>query len=92
MLELRRAEVIAIGAFPFMFMFSGLGYDYYYYFQSGMNANYVPWPGGPGTSKWTSTNNSQQLEDKYKTLVLTSIGLSITLAALDWMLGKAGVQ
>jgi hypothetical protein len=91
MLELRRAEIIAIGAFPFMFLFAGLGYDFYYYFYSGMNKQFAPWPAGPGTSKWTIEKNGSEINQKYLGIILGSAVLSLTVALLDWILGKVGV-
>lgn len=90
-LELRRAEIIAIGAFPFMFLLSGLGYDFYYYFSSGMDNRFAPWPAGPGTSRWTVEKNGPEINQKYLNIILSSVVLSLTISLLDWTLGKVGV-
>lgn len=86
-LKLRRAEIIAVGAFPVAYIFAGLGYDWVYYAGTGFSSSYIPWPAGPGTSQWTTTSNSAQLQQKNWTLVGMSVGISVAIAALDWVLG-----
>jgi len=86
-LKLRRFEIIAVGAFPIVFMFTGVGYDYAYYASTGFSQTYIPWPAGQGTSQWTTTNNPTLLQNKNITIVAVSIGLSLAVAGVDWLLG-----
>lgn len=83
MLKLRRAEIIAVGAFPVAFLFSGLGYDYAYYTANGFPQSTIPWPLGPGTSQFTG----DALQKKNWSVIGISVGVSLAIAALDWVLG-----
>jgi len=86
-LKLRRFEIIAVGAFPLAYLFAGLGYDYYYYTANGFPSANIPWPAGPGTSSWTTTNQPDQLQQKNITLVEMSVIMSLAIATADWFLG-----
>ena len=86
--EVRRAEIIAAGAFPVMFLFSQLGFDYVYYLTNSFPTANIPWPVGPGTSGWTQTTNSKGLATKNLTLLISSASLSLAIAAADWAIGK----
>lgn len=86
-LKLRRAEIIAVGAFPVAYIFAGLGYDWAYYAGNGFPQDNIPWPAGPGTSQWTTSANGAQLQQKNWSLVGMSVGISLAIAALDWFLG-----
>lgn len=83
LLELDRAKTLLIGAFPFAYLLSTWGYDLVFWFQSGLDSQYTPWPAGPGTGSFTGT----QLQEKYKTLILSSVALSAALALFDFLLG-----
>jgi hypothetical protein len=48
-LDLRRAEIVAFGSFPFMMFFSILGMDLYRSATHNWDSRYYPWPAkGPG--------------------------------------------
>lgn len=85
MLELRRFEIIAVGAFPIAYLFVGMTYDYAYYLSSGYPQDYRPWPAGPGTSGWTGDD----LQAKNLTLLAATAGVSLAIAGADWLLGRA---
>lgn len=87
-LQLRRAEIIAVGAFPLTYLLAGLGYDYVYYLTNGFPSANVPWPVGPGTSRWVAPAQAQQIEQKNLTLVGVSLAAGVLLAAVDWWLGQ----
>lgn len=87
-LKLRRAEIIAIGAFPLTYLLSGIGYDYAYYLSSGYPSNNIPWPVGPGTSRWTTATESEAVQKKNLTLVGISLAAGILIAGIDWWLGE----
>ncbi len=86
-LKLRRFEIITVGAFPLAYLFAGVGYDYYYYASNGFPSENTPWPAGPGTSRWTTASQPDQLQQKNITLVEVSLALSLALATADWLLG-----
>jgi len=86
-LKVRRAEILTVGAFPIAYLFAGLIYDYTYYVSSGFPSQYAPWPAGPGTSQWTTSNQPALLQQKNLTLVGMAIGAGLILAGVDWLLG-----
>jgi len=86
--KLRRAEIIAVGAFPLAYLFAGAGYDFYYFSSNGFPQSNIPWPAGPGTSQWTTSSEPVLLQRKNLTLLAVSIGLSLVLAGVDWLLGQ----
>jgi len=92
-LKVRRAEILAVGAFPLAYLFAGLGYDYYYYLsqyspQTGFPQAYAPWPVGPGTSGWTVSSQPDLVKKKTLTLVSISLITGLVLATVDWWLGE----
>jgi hypothetical protein len=71
-IALRRAEIITIGIFPFAFAVTTLGYNLYRYADNGFGQGF-------GAS----------MTDGERIGVLGfSLGLSATLAVVDWLLGK----
>lgn len=88
MLELRRAEIIAIGAFPLAYLFANLGYDYYFYLSEGFPVDNIPWPVGPGTSRWVVTQDKDRLNQKNATLIGMSVVVGLVVAGVDWWLGQ----
>jgi len=86
--DLRRAEIIAVGAFPIAYLFAGLGYDYYYYLANGFPQDNIPWPVGPGTSRWVTTSQPTAVQNKNLVLIGTSVVAGVILAGLDWWLGR----
>ena len=54
--DLRRAEIVAFGSFPFMYLFSNIGVDTYRFFREGRDFAYAPWPltsaGGAEKEPW----------------------------------------
>ncbi len=77
--DLRRAEIIAFGSFPFVVFFSTIYYDVYRYFSHDMQDAYLPWP-----FKDASTAISVS-EDEQKMILFTSIGISVGIAAFDFI-------
>ena len=86
-LQLRRAEIITVGAFPLAYLFAGLGFDLYYYASNGFPQENIPWPAGPGTSQWTTTSQPDLLQKKNVALVQISLCVSLAVAVADWFLG-----
>ncbi|MCL2232989.1 MAG: hypothetical protein FWB99_07935 [Treponema sp.] len=53
--DLRRASIVAFGAFPFMYLFSTFSFDSYRFATNSWDRRYAPWPftaaGGVGHSQ-----------------------------------------
>ncbi|MFP4365390.1 MAG: hypothetical protein ACLFR1_16120 [Spirochaetia bacterium] len=79
--DLRRAEIIAIGAFPMAMIYSGLGFGLYWYFTEDLNSVFLPWTDEP------TEETVQDWEDRQITIILTSIGISVSVAVFDYILG-----
>jgi len=89
MLKMQRAQVVAVGSFPFAIMLSGLGYDFYLYQENGFSQDYIPWPPGNVTKQYITDGATQDdLNQKNATIILSSIGISVFVAALDYVLGE----
>jgi hypothetical protein len=86
-IELRRAEIITVGAFPFVFLFSGLAFDIVYWTTHGFLIANAPWPVGQGTSAWSVTSNPIELASKNLLLVSSTLAVSVLIAAADFALG-----
>ena len=75
--DLRRAEIIAFGSFPFAYFFSNFIYDSYRWSNNGWDTRYAPWPitsaGGVG----------QTPDEKIMTLGIAAGG-AILIALVDY--------
>ena len=75
--DLRRAEIIAFGSFPFMYFFSNFGFDAYRCISHGWDTRYAPWPfNSSGTIEQTQT-------EKFMTLGIAAGG-AIVIAIVDY--------
>lgn len=75
--DLRRAEVIAFGAFPFVYLFSNFGFDTYRFATHGGDTRYAPWPfNSAGTIEKTQS-------EKLLTLGIAAAG-SVIFALVDY--------
>jgi hypothetical protein len=81
MKDLWRAEVILVGSFPITLFLTLESYDLYRYFDTGFNATYAPWPFNTG-----STLNLTAQEQAW--IIVSAVGLSLTVAVIDFMLGR----
>ena len=81
MKDLYRAEVIMVGSLPITLFVSLESYDFYRYFNNGLSAAYAPWPFNTG-----STVNLSPQEETW--IVVSAVGLSLTVAVIDFMLGR----
>ncbi|HVP18329.1 MAG TPA: hypothetical protein VMU36_04980 [Spirochaetia bacterium] len=81
MKDLYRAEVILVGSLPITLFASLETYDLYRYFNNGLSAAYAPWPFNTG-----STLNLTPQEETW--IVVSAVGLSLTVAVIDFMLGR----
>ncbi len=81
MKDLWRAEIILVGSFPITLFLTLESYDLYRYFNTGFDAAYAPWPFNTG-----SALNLSAQEQTW--IVVTAVGLSLTVAVIDFMIGR----
>jgi hypothetical protein len=83
--DLRRAEIIAIGVFPIAFFLSNLTYGIARFAINGFDSAYAPWFFAPP--------DAPPLTSPEKTgLLLTSIGVSLTISLIDLLLKDSGQE
>lgn len=78
--QLRRAEIITVGAFPIALLVSSLGYQTVRYAQHGYSQSYAPALFGTGA---TPLSNQEKIG-----ILLGAAGLSMSIALADFILGK----
>lgn len=84
MRQLRRAEIITIGAFPIALLVSSLGYQTIRYAQHGYSQSYTPALFG---------TSATPLTDQEKIgILLGAAGLSLSVALADFIVGKLTKQ
>ena len=81
--DLRRAEIIAFGSFPFTALFSIVFYEVFRYFYNGMESAYLPWPFKDSSTAIAITN------DEYAMLLVASAGISVGIGVADFVVRKA---
>jgi hypothetical protein len=75
--DLRRAEIVAFGAFPFMYFFSNFGFDTYRWLNHGNDMRYAPWPFNSAGTIGKNTN------EKIITLGIAAGG-AVLVALIDY--------
>jgi hypothetical protein len=75
----RRAEIISFGAMPFITLSTTLGYSLVRYCQHNFSSDYIPNP----FAKTSDSNGFS--EDEQKTILLTSIGISVGIGLTDFI-------
>lgn len=78
LLDLRRAEIISLGALPFVTFMSSIYYDVYRYYDNGQDEGYLPWP---MKKKDIAVPLSER---EQKNLFMASLGISVSVAAIDY--------
>lgn len=78
--DLRRGEIIAVGAFPLVYIFTQLGYNLYRYGVHGWDPNYAP-VGNPNRAAYT--------ENETIGVLVGAASVSILVAAADFLIGRA---
>jgi hypothetical protein len=81
MKDLYRAEVVFFGSLPLTLFLSLESYDLYRYFNTGLDPTYAPWPFNTGNTINLSTREAGFV-------IATSVGLSLSVAVLDFMIGR----
>ena len=75
--DLRRAEIIAFGSFPFTYFFSNFAYDTYRWSNNGWDTRYAPWPiKGAGAIE-------QNKDEKLKVIGIAAGG-AVLIALIDY--------
>jgi hypothetical protein len=77
MKDARRAEIITLGAMPFVTLNTTLGYSVIRYCQNDFSSDYIPNP----FAKSSASNGFT--EDEQKTILLTSVGISVGIGLTD---------
>ncbi|HUX19843.1 MAG TPA: hypothetical protein VMW69_01300 [Spirochaetia bacterium] len=80
--ELRRGEIITIGAFPITLLVSSLGFQMARYVQNGFSQAYAPALIGSGSTPLTTQQRTG--------IILSAVGISALIAVIDFGLGKIG--
>ena len=78
--DLRRAEIITIGAFPISLLVTSLTYQLYRYVQNGFSQAYAPALLGSGANP---LSNQERIG-----VIISGIGVSMVIALVDYGLGK----
>ncbi len=79
--DIRRAEVIFVGSYPFSVLFTKLGTGIYDYASSGFDRNNAP-------SMFGGTENSSSGNEETSRILITSLYVSLSITALDYFIGK----
>lgn len=82
--HLRRAEVVAVGSFPFALLFTTLVYDYARWAGSGFLDTEAPFRRGLDQDPFS--------DGEKVGIALAAVGVSIAVAAADYLLGQAGEE
>jgi len=78
--DLRRGEIVAVGAFPLVYIFTQLGYNIFRYGVNGWDPQYAPL-GNPNQVPYT--------ESETIGVLLGAASLSILVATADYLIGRA---
>jgi hypothetical protein len=74
--DLRRAEIVTFGSFPFTFYLATFAMDSYRYFRNDMNSLYAPWPMKPAGAIEMNT-------DEYVITIAAAFGGAVLVAVAD---------
>lgn len=80
--DLRRAEIITVGSFPFTFFISQISFGFYRYAVNDFAVEY-----SPGFFMGSGSANPYSNDEK-TSIILISIGLSAAMALTDYIIGK----
>jgi hypothetical protein len=77
--DLRRAEIVAFGSFPFAIFVSSFGVDTYRFFTNDGDMLFAPWPFNLG-------GVAEKTQDELKTTITVAVGLSLAVSVLDFLI------
>ena len=72
--DLRRFEIITLGAIPFVMLDTSLAYSGYRYYKNDFKSEYAP-----------SLFGSNFTQEEQKNIILTSIGISVCIGITDYI-------
>jgi hypothetical protein len=75
--DLRRAEIVAFGSFPFTYFFSNFGFDTYRLAIHGGNMRYAPWP-------FNSAGTIEQTQNEKLITLGIAAGGAVLVALIDY--------
>ena len=78
---LRRAEIVAVGAYPFTLLFAILVYDYARWAGGGFAAEAAPFRRPPGEDPFS--------DDEKVGIAIGAAGAAVAVAVADYLLGRA---
>jgi hypothetical protein len=81
MQDLWRAEVIAVGSFPFALFAAFEVYDTWRYFANDMSPVYAPWPLRPA-------NGAPYSQQENTWIVVSAATISLLVSGVDFLLGR----
>lgn len=82
--HLRRAEIIAVGSFPFALLFTTLVYDYARWAGSGFQDTQAPFRRGLDQDPFS--------DGEKVGIALAAVGVSVAVAVADYLLGQAAEE
>ena len=79
--DIRRAQIILVGSYPFSVLFARIGLDIYDFSSNGFDTRYAPsmFGGDPTIDKKSGS---------IETVLLTALCISAGVATLDFIIGK----
>jgi hypothetical protein len=77
--DLRRAEIVAFGSFPFALFTTIFAFDVYRFASHSGDILYAPWPIKPAGAVALT-------QDELKTTIKIAIGLSLAISAADFII------
>ena len=75
--DLRRAEIIAFGSFPFAYFFSSFVYDAYRCVIHDWDMRYAPWP-------FEAAGSIGKSQDERKKVLLIAAGTAVFISLIDY--------
>lgn len=82
--HLRRAEIIAVGSFPFALLFTTLVYDYARWAGSGFQDTQAPFRRGLDQDPFS--------DGEKVGIALAAVGVAVAVAVADYLIGQAGEE
>jgi hypothetical protein len=84
--DLRRGEIVALGSFPVMLLLTNISYDLVRFGRESLEAGewnytYAPWFFGP-------PDKPPLTEDERIGVIATAAGISVSVALIDFFIGK----
>ncbi len=79
--DLRRAEIILVGSYPFSLLFTKIGMDVYDYASNGFDSKYAP-------SLFGGSSNIDRTSSDPEKVLLTALCVSAGVVLIDFIIGK----